>query len=246
MKKRGQITIFIIVGVVIVIGILAVVFLSGGISSQTPKNLGPQQFIKGCVEDAVEESITKIFEGGGKISPELTIQYMDEDYHYLCYQADPFLGCYNLYPLLEKGIEAEIENDTKQQVEECFELLDEDFSGRGYSISQEDQNYSIDLVSGKVKINLKKKIDISKTGEAQSFENFNNQIISPLYKLIELTRKILNDESQYCSFDYVQHLTLYPQDSIRITSYMGSKIYYLLDRNSGKEFNFAVRGCVNE
>ena len=244
MKKKGQITIFIIVGIVIAVSILAVVFLSGGLSSQTPKNLGPQQFIRGCVEDLVKDSLEKVIAGGGKISPELTLQYQDEDYNYLCYQGDQYLGCYNLYPLLEKRIEEEIENDTKEQVGECFNLLGQDFSERGYSISQGDENYSIDLLPGKIKINLKKKIDISRTGEAQSFENFDNQILSPLYEIVELTRKIINDESTYCSFDYIYHMSLYPQDSIRRISYMGSKIYYILDRNSGKEFKFAIRGCV--
>ncbi len=244
MKKRGQITIFIIVGIVITVSILSIVFLRSGISSQTPKNLGPRQFIQGCVEELVQDSLEKILAGGGKISPELKIQYMDENYNYLCYQEDPYLGCYNLYSMLEKKIEEEIENDTKEQVAECFGLLDEDFSERGYSVSQEDEDYSIDLLPGKIKINLKKKIDISKTGEAQSFENFDNQILSPLYEIVELTRKIVNDESAYCSFDYIYHMSLYPQESIRRISYAGSKLYYILDRNSGKEFKFAIRGCA--
>lgn len=244
MKKRGQITIFIIVGVVIIVSILAVVFLRGGLSSKTPGNLGPQKFIEGCVEDSVEDSLEKVIDGGGKISPEFALQYQGEDYNYLCYREDPYLGCYNIYPSLEKRIEEEIENDTKAQVEECFELLVEDFSARGYSVNTGEENYSIELLPGKIKINLKKEIDISKGDSAQSFKNFNGEVLSPIYEIVGLTRKIINDESQYCSFDYIYHMSLYPQDSIRKISYMGSKIYYILDRNSGKEFKFAVRGCT--
>ena len=244
MKKRGQITIFIIVGVVVIVSILTVVFLRSGINSQTPKNLGPKQFIHGCVEDLVEGSLEKVLIGGGKISPELTLQYLDESYNYLCYQGDNHLGCYNLYPLLEKLIAEEIENDTKQQVGECFELLEEDFSERGYSINNGSENYSIELLPGKIKISLKKKIDISKTGESQSFENFDSEVLSPIYEMVGITRKIINDESTYCNFDYIYHMSLYPQDSIRRISYSGNKIYYILDRNSGKEFKFAIRGCT--
>ncbi len=246
LNSKAQVTIFIIIGVVIVGSILAVFLLRNNLEIEAPTKAGPQQFIRSCIEDSIEDSISKILDGGGKISPEQTIQYKDENYHYLCYQADPYLGCYNLNPLLEKSIEEEIETDTKELVQECFELLKEDFSDKGYFVKEGKTEYSIDLLPGIVEINLKKKIDISRENTAQSFENFNNQIISPLYELVGITRKIVNDESEYCSFDYVQYMSLYPERSIRKISYIDSKIYYVLDRDSGEEFRFAIRGCASK
>lgn len=244
MKRSGQVTVFIIVGIVIVAGIFAMIYFMGGIDDNTPGNLGPKVFVDKCVRDVVEESIEKMLFNGGEVVPSQTIWYQGDEWNYLCYQADFYQGCYNIHPMLEMQIEKEIVADTRAQVQECFDLVRDDFESRGFDVNEGATTYLVDLLPGYVAISLRKKIDISKEGASQSFENFDSRVVSPIYDLVRVARDVVNSESQFCNFEYNGYMLLYPQYDIRRIDYSDSKIYRLIDRRSGAEFKFAVRSCA--
>jgi hypothetical protein len=242
--KKGQVTIFVIVGVVIVVGIIGIVILMGGFDVDSPVDLGPKAFIGKCVRDVVEESVGKVLIGGGEVVPSQSLMYQGSEWNYLCYQADYYLTCYNLHPMLEISIEEEIRLDTLDDVQNCFDRMAIDFEDAGFDVSGGAADYSIDLLPGNVDINLRKGIEIVKGESVQSFEDFGSSIISPIYDLVRVAREIVNSEAQYCHFEYNGYMLLYPEYSIRRIDYDGSKIYRVIDRRSGAEFRFAVRSCA--
>ncbi len=244
MNRRAQVTIFIIVGIVIVVGILMAIYLMGDIDTDTPMDSNPKVSVDKCVRDAVEESIDKMLFNGGEIVPSQTILYQGDEWNYLCYQADFYQACHNIHPMLEIQIEKEIFNDTQMKVQDCFNLMREDFENRGFDVKGGTTTYSIDLLPGYVAINLKKRIDISKGETAESFENFETRVVSPIYDLVQVAREVVNSESQFCNFEYNGYMLLYPQYNIKRIDYTDSKIYRLIDRKSGDEFKFATRSCA--
>jgi len=244
MNRRGQVTIFIIIGIVIVVSIVAVFIFMGSFEVDSPVDLGPKAFVDKCVRDVVEESVEKMLKNGGEILPSRAIAYKGDEWNYLCYQADYYKGCYNLHPMLEMQIEAEIVRDTEAEVQGCFNSMREDFENRGFDVGGGATEYSISLLSKMVKIDLSKRIDVSKAGSSQSFENFDSEILSPIYELVQISRDVVDSESQYCNFEYNGYMLLYPRYDIRRIDYSGSKIYRLIDRQSGAEFRFAVRSCA--
>ena len=245
MKKRGQVTLFIILGVVIVVGITSLFIFTRGVEEvNTPENLGPRGFIDSCVKDAVEDSIEKVMAGGGEISPSFTITEKEVEYNYLCHYAGNYYTCYNLHPMLRKQAEAQIKTDTNDKVQDCFDALREDFENRGYEVVGNETNYTIEILPGEVRINLEKSIQIG-TDSVQHFENFDTKIISSLYDLIKITNDIVRSEAQFCYFEKNGFMLLYPQYNIideEISE--GSVLYQVIDRNSNESFKFAVRGCV--
>jgi len=244
MKARGQVTIFIIVGIVIVVGIVAMIIFMGKVDVNSPSELGPRAFVGKCVRDLVDVSVDKMLFNGGEILPSQAIAYNGEEWNYLCYQADYYQGCYNLHPMLEMQIEREIERDTSNGVRDCFDSMREDFENQGYDVDDGAVEYSIDLLPGKIEVGLRKKIDVSRDGVAQSFENFDSSVSSAIYGLVQIAREVVNSESQYCNFEYNGYMLLYPRWDIRRVDYSGSKIYRLIDRKSKEEFKFAVRSCA--
>jgi len=244
MRNRAQVTIFIILAIVIVVGIIGAIIFMGRVNTETPTNLGPQVFIDKCVKDAVKESVTKMLKNGGEILPTQAIMYKGEEWNYLCYQADYYQGCYNIHPMLELQIESEIVKDTSAAVQDCFDTVREDFEDRGYSVTGGTTQYSVDLLPGYVKVNLVKPIEVSRPGSSKSFEDFNTSVVSPIYDLVQVAREVVNSESQFCHFEYNGYMLLYPKYDIRRIDYSDSKIYRLIDRNSGAEFRFAVRSCA--
>ena len=243
-NKNGQITIFIIVGIVIVVGIIGSIVFMGRVDVETPADLGPRVFIDKCVRDVVEDSVEKMLRNGGEILPSRAIAYQGEEWNYLCYQADFYQGCYNIHPMLEKQIEEEIVRDTDDAVQSCFDRMREDFEDRGFDVGGGPTEYSVNLLPGYVEINLVKKIDISREGSSQNFESFDTKVLSPIYELVQIARDVVNSESQFCHFEYNGYMLLYPKYDIRRIDYSDSKIYRLIDRISGAEFRFAVRSCA--
>ena len=242
--KKGQVTIFIIVGIVIVVGIIAVLIFMGNFDVDSPVDLGPKAFVDNCVRDAVEESVGKVLVGGGEVVPSQSIMHDGIEWNYLCYQADYYLSCYNLHPMLEASIEDEIRRDTLDEVQGCFDTLAIDFGDAGFDVSGGATNYSIDLLPGEVRVNLRKDIEVVRDGVVQSFGDFDTSVLSPIYDLVRVVREIVNSEAQYCYFEYNGYMLLYPGYDIRRIDYDGSKIYRVIDRKSGAEFKFAVRSCA--
>ena len=243
-KKQGQVTIFIILAIMIVVAIIGVVFFMGGRKVESPVNVAPNQMVEKCVRDAVEKSVWKMLANGGQRAPSQTIMYQGSEYNYLCYQADFYQSCYNIHPMLESLVENEIREDTKTEVQDCFNSMREDFEERGFDVSGGSANYSINLLPGNVEINLNKKISLVRGESSQNFEDFDTNILSPIYELIRVARDVVNSESQYCHFEYNGYMLLYPKYDIRRVDYRDSKIYCLIDRRSGMEFRFAVRSCA--
>jgi hypothetical protein len=244
MNKRGQLTIFIIVAILIVVGIVATFWLMGRSDIETPADLNPKQFIQKCVRDAVEDSVDKMLENGGQRIPTQAISYEGHEWNYLCYQADYYQSCYNLHPMLEFLIEEEIKEDTKSEVQECFDSMREDSESKGFEVTGGATEYSIDLLPGKVEINLEKKVDLIRGGSSQSFNDFDTDILSPIYDLMRIAREVVNSESQFCHFEYNGYMLLYPEYEIRRIDYSDAKIYRLIDRRTGAEFKMAVRSCA--
>jgi hypothetical protein len=244
MNKKGQVTLFIILAILIVAAIVAGIILMGGTRVQSPEELNPREFIGKCVRDSVEPAITKVLENGGQVNPTLTKMYLGEEYNFLCYQSDYYLPCFNIHPMLEKISEAEIREDTMDNIQNCFDSLRQDLEAKGFSVSGGSTDYQIDLLPGIVDIKLTKKIQIGGSGGSQSFELFDTQLNSPIYNLIRIAREIVNQEAQYCNFEYNGYMLLYPQYDIKRISYDESKIYKIIDRRSGAMFRFAVRSCA--
>lgn len=242
---RGQVTIFIIVGILVVSATLILIYFMGGVKTTSPANVNPKAIVDKCVKDVVTESINKMMANGGQIKPSMFIKYEGGKYNYLCYQADFYQGCYNIHPMLEQQIEQQIVEDTRLKVQNCFDSMREELQDKGYRVRGGDTKYSIDLLPGYVAVNLKKRVDVSSlTGASQGLDDFNIRIISPIYDMVLTARKIVNDESQFCNFEYNGEMLLYPQYDIRRIDYEDSKIYTIKNRKTDSTFKFAVRSCA--
>jgi len=242
---KGQVTIFIIVGVVIVIGVLFLFFMMMQDGTDlNPGNLGPRDFIRDCVINTVDASLDKIMKNGGYADPSLKVEYDDLNWSYLCYTPDYYKGCYNIRPMLELWVEDEIVRDSAGVIENCFDDMQEDLEDRGFDVDSGPMNYSVDLLPGYVDVSLKKRVDINGVDGTRNFEDFGFESVSSIYDLVGVSRIIVNSESEFCNFDYNVFMMLYPRYDIKRVDFMDNKIYSVRDRRSGEKFRFAVRSCA--
>jgi hypothetical protein len=242
-NTRGQLTLFVILAVLIVsaIAIAGFLFAKNTIISPTPKE--PHLNFQSCVEDSIKISITKVLDNGGLLNPGNTIRYQSENYTYLCFTADYYSRCYNYYPMHEYTIEEQILQGTTAAVKDCFTSIVDDAKKRGFTVTQEPENYTVDLLPGKLKLNIEKKITMESAETTETFKNFDFEISTKLYEISYVVQEIVNSEAQYCYFDVNNFMLLYPKYSLTRDDYTDSKIYTVQDRNTQEEMKFATRSC---
>lgn len=251
MTKKAQVTIFIILGLVILVSIVLIGFVmvdkTPAEVEATPKNLGPRPFIQSCVSDILKDSEKEILENGLIPNPTLKTMHNGTNISYHCYQGDYYKTCYNLHPMLEEKVEDKIEKDIENRIQnECFSVLLEDFENQGYDVSGDTAKYSVDLVPGEIRVKLRKPITISRGESSESFENFDTRLISPLYEFIKIARDITHSESIICSFEYSGYVFAHPDYRIYpVLKRDYSKIYQIRDTKTDKEFSMAVRSCAS-
>ncbi len=252
MKKRGQVTIFIIVGIILV-GIISLFFLirSGvipGIGEKPEEN--PNIFLESCIEDKVKEGIEKISIQGGYIENPLHKKFKLEDENlpvdisYLCYNQNDDLFCVNQEPMLIRHLEDEIKNYISDDVVDCFDKLTSSLINRGYGVDVNYRDFEVELMEKKVVIEIDAELILTKADETSTQEDFKIIIPSRFYDLALVVQEIINKEATICDFNNYDMLH-YPELNINKYRTMDSSIIYNIEhRESGEEFRFAVRGCV--
>jgi hypothetical protein len=85
---------------------------------------------------------------------------------------------------------------------------------------------------------------MSRREETKEYEDFEVKISTPLYELAEISMEIVNQEAEFCNFENLGFMIIYPHYDIRKENYDGSLIYTVTDLPTGHSFKFAVRTCV--
>jgi len=245
-NKRGQVAIFVIVGMVLVVGILFLFMIRDrGIDAAISPEKNPEAFVEKCLKDAVEEAIDPIILQGGFIEPRDYKLYQGIKASYLCKHTGNFKPCINQHPMFLNDINRGISEYVKPRVENCLMTIKNEFEKRQYTVVLSDVAIDLDLSPGVVKPTMTSRVVLTRGEEVKSFSNIGVEVESPLYDLAKVAMDIANSESMFCYFEYVGYIASHPQFMIKKTTVSDStRIYTIIDRESGKEMNIAIRGCV--
>ncbi|MGC9309934.1 MAG: hypothetical protein ACP5D2_04550 [Candidatus Nanoarchaeia archaeon] len=241
MSKKGQVTIFIIIAILIVAAIVAFFLLY---TQQESEEAGLQLEIESCVRDVVDKSVDKVLAGAGMVSPVHFKLYQGGEYNYLCYQENYYHTCINQYPLLRRTAEEEILDNSLSGIRNCIDNELQEVRDNGYDVDEGSLDVDVHVIPREVEIEISKQIDISKGDFSQSFNKFDIKLLSPLYELIHIAQEVVNQESEFCNFEYNGFMLLYPKYKINRFVYDESRLYRIEDRQSGKVIKFAVRSCA--
>lgn len=259
MNKRGQITIFVILAILIVAVILLLFTVYDNpirryIQKQTSE---PNQNIENCVEKIIDDASEKIIENAGYInSPPLTKMFgyhigeSDEiplkNYTYLCYTPGYRLRCIPSDAITIDHLRKEIKEYASPKIDSCFKSLKSNLEEQGYSVTLDNQmNFSVEFISRTIKIEIERKLEFSKAEQYKKFEEYNVRVGSPIYDIIIIVHEIILQEVKYCNSDNIDIMKQYKNFEInKFQTGDGSKIYTIKDLLSEKIFRFVIRGCV--
>ncbi|MFA5019544.1 MAG: hypothetical protein WC533_00415 [Candidatus Pacearchaeota archaeon] len=251
-SKKGQVTVFIIIAVVIV-GLLILFFAftdSGrgivnrvfGIEYDVNSNL------KNCIEKnpQIKNSIDVILSQGGSANPEHAYMHDGKKLEYLCYTNEYYKTCTMQKPLLLQGIEKEAKDAVKDEIIGCINQVEKELKASGYSVASGNINFTLEFVPSEIKFIIDYPITISRSETSARFDSpFEVSVKSNYYDLIMISTSILNYEARFGNSDPVVYMAMYPNIRVEMLKQGdGSTLYYVSDRDSKESFNFAVKSLV--
>lgn len=245
--KKGQVTAFVIVGL-IAVAIIFVLFLfnKGSVSLREQDFDNPEIYLSSCIRERARVVIDKMLIGGGFVDSTDKILFKSNEITYLCKNINNFEPCINQYPLYVSQLEKEFNKKIKEDAEQCFSSLKEELENRNYELTSS-SNLIVEakLKPEIVELVLKNDITISKSGESKKFSQFNTYIPTKLQGIGFVVNEIVNQEARWCHFSNDGFMLLYPEYDIRV--YMmdeTTKIYAVKNKKTEESLSMAVRGCA--
>jgi hypothetical protein len=236
--KRGQVTIFIILGIVIVVAILSFFFW---IKPNYFSGRGAEVGFEGCVEDVVGQAIDKLQLSAGFIEPKFTYKYNNEELAYLCYTNEYYKTCTVQVPFLKNNFDQQMETYIRDGVDTCYASAVDNLRAQGYSVVNGVVDYDVLIEPGVVKV----KIEAPTVVESRQTTKFEVKVNSPIYDMTMIATSILQFEAKYGDGDTDSMMAFYPDYIIRkIKRSEGTTLYFIEHRTLGNKFQFASKSLV--
>ena len=243
-RKRSQVTIFIIFGLIFVVLILIIIVLRFPNNTPIVDDNTPQSFIESCTKDAIKEAIERVSENAGSLKPQISVMYKNINRTYLCYTSSNFKPCVNQQPKLIEHIETEINNSITPKIINCFNAMDSQLKNR-YELETGDLSIVTKLEPRQVVVTVYKKMILKRGESTREFNSYKTVYTHPIFNLAEIANIIVNQETQFCNFDSLGYMILYPDyDITKFKTGNSDIIYNIKDRKTNEDFNFAIRTCI--
>lgn len=209
--KRGQVTIFIILGIIILTTIILFFFIKsrfyfGPATQERLQQEFPaiREHIETCLKQESEPLIRKIGLQGGILDPaEDTYRYYFGDkISYLCYNIPNDKRC-SSRALLKSQIEQELTNSIKPRLKSCIDI--DSFKKSGYEIEYGTFNFNIAIGQDSILAILNFPITIKKDQAQAKESRFKAEIKYPLGRLYNAAQDIITAEALVGDFDTLSY-----------------------------------------
>ncbi|MDD4878686.1 MAG: hypothetical protein PHO02_06680 [Candidatus Nanoarchaeia archaeon] len=253
-NKRGQVTLFVILGIVIVAIIVLLLAFRKDILPKTgsPENIdatmkGIEKGIRECMAEAADEPITRIGLQGGYLStPEGSYRrWNDYAVSYLCYNQAGKETCTNRFLTMGK-MEEQLSEAITENMGKCMDI--DEFASLGLIktievIPGNAMDVTVSIAKDVVNIELNYKVEVKGSSGSKVKDKFEIAIRSPLGELYEVSQDIIDSETTFGRFDQLTYMlnkmSLY---TIYVQKPYPDKIYQIKLREKDYMFQFAVEG----
>jgi hypothetical protein len=189
LKKRGQVTIFVIIAILIVAGIVLFFYIQNKTSSLTPtipKNIQPiNDFVVNCIKETAEKGLVKIGQQGGYFFIPSSVLQTEVGTPYLIYGKNSAL-------LTKEEVESSLSNFMNEELGFCIRYF-KDFPQ--FEINQSHFETKVNISENRVNINVDYPLVIKKDESIYTLKNFDNiQIPVRLGTIYSAVNEIVQEE----------------------------------------------------
>jgi hypothetical protein len=192
--KRGQITVFIIVGMVVLAVGFAIFFIGNSqtekIAAEVTLDTQPEsvkQFVQSCLDNTLEDAIVHIGDRGGYI-------YLpDQSTKDALLNAPYYFQNNDLYvPLF-----SDVENQIEQYVEQFLPFCLQKFSSFSFQVDADQPNVKILATSARVSADLILPLQIHHGDKVTNLESFSTTENSRILQMHEAASRIIADTKEF-------------------------------------------------
>jgi len=251
MKKRGQVTIFIILAIIIVVlGVLAYFFyddikISLGFGVESPRG-----FMESCLNEDIQGAVDRLSLQGGNLDPMHYVLYDGEKVSYLCYTNEYYKLCVMQQPMLKQHIETQLKEYMQSRVDDCFDKLVEKYEKAGYEVRLTPGETKVELLPKRIVTSFGHNLALRKGEDTQVYGDEAGQKIdislnNNLYELISIANSILTWEATAGDAEVMTYMDYYHDLKVEKKKQSdGTTVYILTDRNTEDKFMFASRSLA--
>ncbi|MBU0930084.1 MAG: hypothetical protein KJ623_03345 [Nanoarchaeota archaeon] len=246
MKKRGQVTTFMIVGLVLLIIVLLLFAVKRtGIGVKTSdylqSNLDDIKVqINKCVDQEAVQALNLIGKQGGYLNPSNYRLYKGYEVSYLCFNIPNADNCMNSI-VSTKDIEEQLNNYLKANVPSCANIngLANSLFFPGMEVGE--LNIKTTIQKDSVLFDIDYPITLKKGDATAKLTPYKEAVSAPLGLLLDTTYDIINQEAANGVFFEVQYM-LANRGNVEIYKDQPypDKVYVLNERDSDYVFQFAI------
>ncbi len=246
MGKRGQVTIYIIIAILVVAAIALVYLFYPKITSVVSGDFSPGNFIEDRLEEPVQTNKETLSVQGGYNEPEGFIMYNNNKIEYLCYTSEYYKPCHVQQPMIKQNFEKELAKLLQPDAELAINELKMQYERRGYSVVGGDNvKTSVEIVPNKIKVKIDSPLTVTLKDTTQTFDDFEVEYDSQMYFLLMTATSITDYESTYGNTDTSLYIRYYPNLLIEKNKLEdGSTIYSVEDVTTKERFTFASRSLA--
>lgn len=244
-NKKGQVTIFVILALVIIVLGVAIYFLVPKIQSNSNAAMqNPETYFQNCVQKTLQNDATNISLQGGSLNPSPSYTYLGQKISYLCYSNEYYTPCVIQQALLIPNIEKQLDEAVGSKANECFNEMQSTYKKEGYQVSMNSGSSSVDLIKDKVIFISNTSLTLTK-GSTSQYNSFQVSVNNNLYELASLANTIVAWEQNYGGSIPLYFDMEYP--TFRFTKKLQdgwTEVYSIEDNSTGDVFQFATRSLA--
>lgn len=253
MRKRGQVTAFVILGIVIVALVLMLLYFKTNVFIFTPSQedlnkvmSDVRKDIISCIGKVGEDPIRRIALQGGYLStPEGTYRlYDDTTISYLCYNMEETPICRNRMLRLS-DMETQLDEAIDFALSTCIDVQSLKKWG-SFEINAPEKwevKTTINPESVMVEVDYPVTLTSGKSEAVLSEDKFTKVFNYPLGELYKVSQNIVDTESTYGEFDQLGYMLAYHgMYRIEKNRPYPDKLYIMNKQDSNYKFQFAIQG----
>lgn len=252
MLKRGQVSVFAIVGLVAVLAIVLVFFLFREYQDKARLITNPKEYLKSqlvdikrvvsnCVDENTKSELQRLYDGGGHLNPIRYTDYYGKKVTFLCYKVKDNKPCYNMM-FDEVSVGMELRSVLGGEIKNCVDSGLEKFKHMDYEINTGKFSFGDIVFEGEtLLINIDYPIKLSKDVFVEEEDTFNVVMKTDFWDIAGLVSSVVNMEALGASVDLVDMNSNSNDYEIGRTVVEGGNVYMIAPRNGeGSVFYFAV------
>ncbi len=251
MQKRGQVSVFVIIGIVAIAAVIFVFLLFRGFQEKAREVTNPQEYLKSqigdikkvlnnCIEDKTKEALNKISLQGGHLNPIKYTNYYGNKVSFLCYKIKDNEDCYNMM-FTRSEISDEIKPYLETNIKKCMNDGLNAFRDKDYKLTSGSFSFDLEFNDEVLLVNVIYPITLTKGKIIQVQDRFSKQTKTNFWKFSNLASEIVSYEARGENYDVAEESPKNLYFEIGRTGIENGNLYTLVSRlNKNEVFYFAV------